>query len=741
MILGRARVATGSTKRRCGLRPLAIAVVATVAACAGREWVREYEGFLPGDEPYVSVFLVRDKRTGSPVAGALVRQRFEWDVDRDGSWAPLGVEGTTDAYGLVSFDLGDDPGPCHWTVHAAGYAPAEEYGNVLTTVVELERGWECAGRLRAPDGRPLPGVLVEYKLGCAHAPALATATTDADGVFVFPRVEDGDFTYEDPRFAAGYWLGPGPRDRRWGVPENVVPPGAFLRGTVRFPDGRPAVGSVVTIGARAPRAVVDGAGHFMLGRLDDDSPTLAIFWEGGLDEVPTADFRPGGPVTVRLPSPDGLPEAEADDEAAAVRVVVRVRDGQGKPPERCLVNLDREPDHRHFAYDMGWWERGDAELLVPPGTYELSAGSPASRYVAAPRRLVVPGPLEVDLVVTEQPSLRIEPPVQATEGFDEFDFRIALTDRSWTFDPEDEAPACLPADGAAWLHVSTGRGTFVYPIGPAHDGVRRVVTALPGRKRLAFPELAGHEFQAYLFPPGEESLDGDDMLPTFAVGECWLVVVHPVRGRAMRRLVLPRTAAAPIEIRDLAFDPPSPEREVRVERADGTPLEDATVTFLERGSPQGPGWEAEDWAQTGAPGVVASVAARAGACVVVSHPQYLTTWRVLEGDGPYTVRFGDAAVEIELGRVGPEPTLVVDGCSIRSYELKQRVGQHTDDDLVLRGTVRLAGLDAGPHTVLVGATDRFVEVRRIVLAAGETRRIAPVLRERGRARAREEAED
>jgi len=306
-----------------------IGLLVVLIGCATSEWVREYPGFLPGTGRYeAAVFLVRDKWTGKPIEGARVRQHEEWLVDWNGRWAPLIAEARTDEFGLVAFDLPENPGSCHWTIDAPGYAPTEEYGGLVQPVVDMEPGWEQAGRLLGPQGQPLANVEVEYKRGCAHAPALRTTRTDADGVFVLESVQSGDITFEDPRFAADYWGGVRARPRRWGLACYQVLPGGTVRGRVIRSDGTPPGWAAVhsDTSGRGPRTVVDEKGHFVLRgvRL---SARLFIHTEDAVPTVEMKEYRPGGPILIRLGDKDVTDEAQE-----SVRVLL-VEAGRQQPDE------------------------------------------------------------------------------------------------------------------------------------------------------------------------------------------------------------------------------------------------------------------------------------------------------------------------------------------------------------------------------------------------------------------------
>jgi hypothetical protein len=78
--------------------------------------------------------------------------------------------------------------------------------------------------------------------------------------------------------------------------------------------------------------------------------------------------------------------------------------------------------------------------------------------------------------------------------------------------------------------------------------------------------------------------------------------------------------------------------------------------------------------------------------------------RELAGDAPFTVRWGRAGIEVSVAP--PRAfTLYVDGALFKARD----------------GRLRLGGLDAGVHTLIVAAPGCAARTRRVVLGADETR--------------------
>jgi hypothetical protein len=107
-----------------------------------------------------------------------------------------------------------------------------------------------------------------------------------------------------------------------------------------------------------------------------------------------------------------------------------------------------------------------------------------------------------------------------------------------------------------------------------------------------------------------------------------------------------------------------------------------------------------------------------GARVRIKREGHATNYRVLEGPGPYVLYPGDATIELALGDLDGA-VCWVDG---EGFRADRRVGGP--------GALVIRGLDAGPHTLLVGAPGRRPKAIRVVLAPAETRRITVALKRR-----------
>lgn len=662
----------------------AIAVLLLVAACE-REWVRAYDGAVPGtDEEMTSILLVRDALTGLPIPGATVRQHAENEMGQDGRWAPLLAEGRTDEFGLVTFRHAEVPPIAHWTVHAHGYAPTEAYGQVVVEEIELRPGTEYVGKLLAIDGSPLAGAAVEWKVGCAHAPTLATARTDDTGLYRFACIEDGDFVLDDPRGAAEYLRGP--RGPGFGIPVEQMLPGRTIRGRVVTTDGTPPPWAVVATSSRAPRAATDYLGRFALhGSARGD---IEVWWAGPWTQY-TDDFAPALDVRLMV----GGPPIEARRVAVHVRVL---------PPDPLRIHFDSLADGRRLSFD---WDPDNPHVRVPLGVYLVSAGDPWSSHVAPVVRADLRASREMALVSLEQPTLELPAlPEQAVA-------RIVLEDDSW-FVKTGEYDR-LPAAARAWLRVDLGRTPHTFPIGPERDGVRRADVRLPGRKFIRVPGLEDG-LKVELFADVAEIADGPAPgevtrgsagLATYAVGEQWLQLAHPERGWAVVRIDLPFEAATVAP--DCTLTPWPEPVELRVLLDDGTPVADADVQVLDDAEPPGCLDAPDEPSETDGNGILRRRWLRDGLHVRITREDCVWSWATLSGSPPYEVRLGSAVLEVDAGDL-ESPACVLDGVAY---------------DRPAEGMIVLRGVAAGEHTLVVGANGRKARAYGIVLREGDTRRI------------------
>lgn len=165
-------------------------------------------------------------------------------------------------------------------IHAPGYALASHFlAPQPYAVVRLQRGVSVRGLVTDKQERPLPGVAVRLRavsLGNDYAfnggasrflhPAstlekVFTVRSDAGGFWTMPDLPDnGRATFEivDPRYYGEMFLVQLHAGQVVTGPRRLLP-GATITGRIRFPDGKPAVGIMVSAGGVPNR-------HFATGR-------------------------------------------------------------------------------------------------------------------------------------------------------------------------------------------------------------------------------------------------------------------------------------------------------------------------------------------------------------------------------------------------------------------------------------------------------------------------------------------
>lgn len=341
---------------------------------------------------------VLDARTGRPVAGAQVTATWESAYEH-GAWAPRDGRWTTDEHGtLVRRRPPGDEGSRHWEVRAPGYETEHEYSTGdLDETLELEPAVAMHGRLVDVAGRPLAGVTVAWKKGCAHAPFHGQAVSDATGRFVLP---DG------PRQAdIGTIAGPGIRFDPYNVevaplgvvaPLTVVEPGITVRGRVLPPHGPHVLTLASRQEERGPLLELAPHGGFCLPHVEPGSELQV--WDlllpgTGPEPVDATPLRidldawtPGACVQAGAREP-------AWDAVRPGRLHLFAVGAAAGDDEALLVHLDRSDGRRMTAtlhLDDG--EDGAAQALeLPPGCWRVRlSGGPFARYVAQPLVLQVP---------------------------------------------------------------------------------------------------------------------------------------------------------------------------------------------------------------------------------------------------------------------------------------------------------------------------------------------------------------
>lgn len=398
--------ALSSTLSRAALGVLALVLLGGTSAwpdgqaprTAPVAW-RASEALAPDADTYGHDQLrVLDARTGRPVAGAQVTATWEKAYEH-GAWAPRDGRWTTDEHGtLVRRRPPGDEGPRHWEVRAPGYETEHEYSTGdLDGTIELEPAVAMHGRLVDVAGRPLAGVTVAWKKGCAHAPFHGQAVSDATGRFVLP---DG------PRQAdIGTIAGPGIRFDPYNVevaplgvvaPLAVVEPGITVRGRVLPPHGPHVLTLASRQEERGPLLELAPHGGFCLPHVEPGSELLV--WDL---ELPGTGPEPvdAAPLVIDLDewTPGACVQAGAREPAwDAVRpgrLHLAAVGAAAGDDEALVVHLDRSDGRRMTAtLDLEDGEAGAAEALeLPPDCWRVRlAGGPFARYAAQPLVVQVP---------------------------------------------------------------------------------------------------------------------------------------------------------------------------------------------------------------------------------------------------------------------------------------------------------------------------------------------------------------
>jgi len=285
-----------------------------LAACA-REWVRDYDGILPGtdDEDGIHATLVVDARTRAPLPGATLRLYRE-QIEPFATVAPFVAEFRADRHGIIVVPWEERFFSCHWVYDHPGYAAQDEYA-YIPDLVELVRGRDVRGRIvGAPEG-----VEVEYFVGCPHSPAVRRAVTDGAGRFVIRDADPEDGTlWAVMRNRVATYLNPAVSPRPWPEWEPLDPPwGVNANGRVVDEHGEPVPGVVVYSEQtmRGPRTVTDEKGYFRLDGLESDAEVhfhapdgRAIETMWGRDGVfPGARDEPEPPLRRIVVTPPGDP--------------------------------------------------------------------------------------------------------------------------------------------------------------------------------------------------------------------------------------------------------------------------------------------------------------------------------------------------------------------------------------------------------------------------------------------------
>ncbi|MHC5009877.1 MAG: carboxypeptidase-like regulatory domain-containing protein [Planctomycetota bacterium] len=675
-------------KSRC-LVLLAVVALVAQAVAEPPPLVEEaaYDGFLPGavtDD--LAVVLVRDAETGRPIPGASVRQVLE-EIHETVFEAPFVAQRTTDAYGLAWFRWEGERQDCHWVVDAPGYAPQEAYGFYPDDVMDLKRGRDVEGRLLDAHGAPLAGAEVQYFLGCGHSPSVRRVAADADGRFLLRGIDWQSGDLWSPLDPGGYMSPSDPLDVDPVSSPILTRPGVVARGRVVDAAGRPLPGIVVVARAgvfRRPHSVTDRAGDFGVGPIPTDSD-LAFFARAGRDAG--EPFFETGAWDARVPLlvvKHDDPEAEEDDgPTVEVSVVVHAAPGVsfvGEAPVTMVCLADGEAATAYVASKeepprTAWFD-------VPAGRYLLAVGDAFSAMGALQREVVVPARADATFEVTAErrPLLSLEGDPLPPEAW----ASVVADGERRDLDLKTSSGWPLEAGVRAAVQVAHLGRRAVFPVEPAVGGVRRCVVRWPRPTRVFVPRPAWAS--DLLAVPTEGWVDARDapggwMWETYREGRTeYAFVFDGAKGRRMEIELPPPTGR--LLVLPHLDDMPLPR--VRLLDGAGRPVGEAIVD-------PAPGTGAGQW-ESNAEGEVSHWDLRDGGWIHAARPDGRTVpLRVrLDGDAPYELRWGDCTLDVLLRSDAGEPLA---GAAWVGGWLTE-----TED-----GRIRIEGLSAGAHVLLLGA--------------------------------------
>ena len=748
---------------------LAMLALAPTTALAADDEGDDVGGAITPPAGADAVFRRRilDGTTGRPVADATVTLHCEVPHPVPGPRRPLATA-KSGADGWVTIKKADVDrtiaavyGEPTWAfVEAPGLGPDADMfhgadGNDWPIGVATSRRIQ----LRDPLGRPVEGALVGYLLGCGHTPDVRQTRTDAQGIAAIERVwsegmgriwvvMDGLQSRYLEDDASSPWERLRPVTLDWAM---------TVEGTVLTHDGKPAVG--VAVGHpnvhRGPWAITDADGRFrLLG--SDVRPGGDCTLEAG--EYPVGpsgaskpgllftSFRappPGHRALVRLPAP-GAEAAVAPD---LVRLVVEV--DRSKWPEKFRAS---NVDVNVVRVEDGWTEigrvgtQGVALLDVPAGRYVVEAlGRHGEGEIVHSRSNA-----DVTVPATGGAYVRVELPAPAmlyvfgpAATTDESTVELlAEGERQPIVNEEGRSgfDVLVPVGTALALRITQGSRTHIQPLlGVFERGGEtevRVERFEPVSLHARFVGTDGQPAAGWLLDPDSAHELPEDTVSVPDGVASPEATLSTLTGKNIRLIAWPEDATkyqpsfvdvptlakseGTVDLGTIRFAPRAAG--VRLESADGAPLDDARalVTRGERSEIRQVGrasWKSTLVDPWDTPGLLVEGAslhiegteqAGRGPERVVEAP--LT--RRLEGPGPWTIRrpAGQLTVDIqnESGAALAPWTVTLDDRPLEAWQENP-------------ARLRVIGLEAGPHEVLVESTGRVGKRLRFTLAEAEAR--------------------
>ncbi len=628
---------------------------------------------LPGTQAEGTVcVLVRDARTGKPLAGVRVAQYLE-DAGERFVTPVLLAETRTDKRGIAVVRWKDKPRDCHWIFDAPRFAVSEKYGWSPPDVVELEPGHDVSARVFGPFGKPRAGVRVEYLLGCSHSPAVRTAVTDAAGRFSIGGV--------NPRIGRFWLRAPGIASRFFdvGVGDLHAAPGLALTGRVTDDDGKPVANVVVGSHQemRGPRARTGPDGAF---RLEGYVPNETLFACGPRNRVAYPAPRPidsRQPFRLIIRSPDqGETDGRPDPDAkrTAVRIVT-LDAATGRPAPDVPAWLQRADGWLFFA--------DDGVVHVPAGRYELHVGGGFGSHAAKQRTIEVKdGDVSEHRVVAQrQPRVALG----GRGGLPKHADIELVTPHGMLRLRDDETG--IGANVQAVVRVRGQGLTRVFPLGPVRDGKRTAELTWPAPRRLVLGlrSFRGSGGKRSVEIAGAWSERDGNIVRTHATGVQTLVVSDRNLGT---QAIAVQVGEVPAQVPADALRTPGT---LRVLSPNGEAFVTGQATVRDGFFKHSPRLsDGRSWCL------------RADAYVRVEREGYFPLRQKLADAGPYTLSWPGTELDIAADQTPPPANgfvVLIDG---ELFESKD-------------GHVKLQGVPAGRHTILIGASGRRTKAYEVTL--------------------------
>jgi RNA polymerase sigma factor (sigma-70 family) len=325
---------------------------------------------------------------GTPVSGAEVSVAdgdhavASTQTDRDGRYRLGGVL----------------PGQYFLDVRSPGRASArrpvavKEPGETPQQPVALGPAANVRGRVVARGGAAVADAQVTARVrGIGRAPGRTlVARTDEGGRFVLPDIDPGEITLAvdaGARGRADLRKSPLAAGETRQV-ELTLGPGVSVSGTVRFEEGTPAAGAIVTAAPPDGEMVqtrTDDHGRFALGSLPPGELLVAAWPQGGDTPLGVVDLRARRASIYRLRKPGRRAVVELQLPRAFPTVAGVVTDGTGAPVSGATVELASAvdwPGQRGVAWTLSGADGRFTFERVPLSSPAVVVSHPA--YAAGP---------------------------------------------------------------------------------------------------------------------------------------------------------------------------------------------------------------------------------------------------------------------------------------------------------------------------------------------------------------------